>query len=378
MLDDALPEPPRTMFASDNASGIHPRYLDAIARANEGHQLAYGDDPFTATAKQMFRDLCGTDVSVLFCFGGTGANVLALSLLLERGESIICTSKAHISVDETGAPEKILGVKLHSLPTTDGKLSPSHIHELARELGNMHHVQPGVVSISQPTELGTLYSIDEIADIVEAAHSYGMRVHVDGARIANAVAALGVNQTTNSDASVIFNSSAFRAMTFDLGVDAVSFGGTKNAMLHAEVVLMSPTPGGPHVYGAKSQELLVKQGAYMRKQVTQLPSKMRFNSVQFIEAFTDDLWLQTAHSANGSARLLYESLADLSELGLQMPQVNSLYPLLPDPAKSYLQSWCFFWDWDRSIDQVRWMTSWDTTTKDIERFSTGVRAALAH
>ena len=155
MTPSSLPDPVRTMFASDNASGVHPRYLMAISAANEGHQLAYGDDPFTTKATEIFRELCGTDVSVLLCFGGTGANVLALSLLLERGESIVCTSKAHIAVDETGAPEKILGVKLHSVPTADGKLVPQHIHDLARELGNMHHVQPGVVSPAR-TLLGKL------------------------------------------------------------------------------------------------------------------------------------------------------------------------------------------------------------------------------
>lgn len=352
------------MFASDNASGIHPRYMSAIMAANDGHHLAYGDDPFTKQATQMFRDLCGVDVSVLLCFGGTGANVLALSLLLDRGESVICASKAHIAVDETGAPEKILGVKLHAVPTVDGKLDPQHIHDLARELGNMHHVQPGVVSISQPTELGTLYSVTEISAIVETAHSYGMRVHLDGARIANAVAAMG-----NSP-------EMFRAMTFGAGVDAVSFGGTKNAMLHSEAVLLSPTVHLPNMHSPRSAELLHAQGLYMRKQLTQLPSKMRYTAAQFVEAFTDGLWLHTAHAANAACHRLYSSLSDLAPLCLQAPEVNSVYPTLMDPAKTTLQQWCFFWDWDRSHNLVRWMTSWDTSEADIDTFSTAVRQLL--
>ena len=351
----SLPEPPRTMFASDNASGIHPAYLEAITSANVDHQLAYGSDPLSSAAEQMFQNLCGVNVEVLMCFGGTGANVLALSMLLERGESVMCTDKAHIAVDETGAPEKFLGAKLHSVAALDGKLQADDIHRLARELGNIHHVQPGVVSISQPTELGTLYSLAEISEIVSAAHSYNMRVHLDGARIANAVVALGNTSQT------------FRAMTFDLGVDAVSFGGTKNAMWNAEAVLLAPHIAATH--GSLT-------GAIMRKQVTQLPSKMRFTAAQFIRSFTDDLWLETAQNANDSAHVLWESLSDISALQLSQPAVNSLYPILSDPAKSILQQWCFFWDWDRSRDQVRWMTSWDTTQADIALFSTAVRQVL--
>lgn len=348
-----LPDPPSRLFASDNASGIHPEYLQVLHDVNDGHALAYGQDLHTKSAIHAFQDLCGTEVDVLFCFGGTGANIVALSILLNKAESVLCCATAHIAVDETGAPEKNLGVKLQTVVHADGKLTPADIHNAARQIGNIHHVQPGVVSISQPTEMGTLYTIDEISQIVTTAHQYDMRVHLDGARIANAIVALGGD------------SSLFRQMTFDVGIDAVSFGGTKNAMLNAEAVLLSP-------------RFASQRGAYLHKQHTQLPSKMRFSSAQFDHGLRTGLWLRTATDANTSARHLYESLCDLSDLRLAPPTVNSLYPTLADPAKTLLQRWSFFWDWDTSQRQVRWMTSWDTTNADVERFSTGVREVLLH
>ena len=339
---------PVRLFASDNASGIHPDYLAAIVEANSGHALAYGNDPYTRSATEAFRGLCGEDVEVLLCFGGTGANVVALSVLLDKGESVLCCSSAHIAVDETGAPERNLGVKLQTVVHADGKLTPQDIDDAARQLGNIHHVQPGVVSISQPTEMGTLYSIAELEMIIATAHGHNMRVHLDGARIANAAVALG------NDASL------FKQMTFDLGVDAVSFGGTKNAMLNAEAVLLAP-------------QLASRRGAFLHKQHTQLPSKMRFSAAQFDVAIRSGLWLQTAAQANSAAQALFDSLSDIASLRLSPPIVNSLYPTLQDPVKSALQQWSFFWDWDLSAHQVRWMTSWDTGTEDIARFSTGVR-----
>jgi threonine aldolase len=344
----ALLDPPHRLFASDNASGIHPDYLVAMTEANDGHALAYGYDRYTKDAIEAFRDLCGLDVEILFCFGGTGANVVALSVLLDKAESVLCCSSAHIAVDETGAPERNLGVKLLTVMRADGKLTASDIDNAARQLGNVHHTQPGVVSISQPTEMGTLYSIDEMRSIVTTAHRYNMRVHVDGARMANAVASLG------NDASL------FRRMTFDLGVDAVSFGGTKNAMLNAEAVLLAP-------------HLASRRGAFLHKQHTQLPSKMRFSAAQFNVALRTGLWLRTAKHANTAAQQLFTSLSDISALCLSPPIVNSLYPTLGDPAKTLLQDWSFFWDWDVSLQQVRWMTSWDTDLEDITRFSTAIR-----
>ncbi len=346
-----LPAPPKTFFASDNFSGAHPRYLDAISRCNAGHVVAYGGDAITQRAVQLFQELCDEDVDVLFTFNGTGSNVVALGSLLGHAESVVCTNWSHVHVDETGAPEKILGVKLQDIATDDAKIRPQDLGVLASALGNVHHVQPGVVSITQATELGGLYSIDEISELCDAAHAYGMRVHLDGARIANAVAALGGTVET------------FRKMTFGAGVDAVSFGGTKNAMLGAEAVLLRRGVASP-------------RAAFLRKQSTQLPSKQRYVSAQFVEALETGLWLETAQHANAMATRLYEGVADLSQLQISSPAVNSLYPVLPPAVKTALQEWNFFWDWDIHRSQVRWMTSWDTSPEDVDAFVAGVRHAL--
>ena len=348
-----LPVPPKTFFASDNFSGTHPRYLDAISRCNSGHVMAYGGDDLSKRATQLFQELCDEDVEVLFTFNGTGSNVVALGSLLGPAESVVCTNWSHIHVDETGAPEKILGVKLQDVIAEDAKVRCSDLESLATALGNVHHVQPGVVSITQATELGGLYSADEIASLCDTAHSFGMRVHLDGARIANAVAALGGDANT------------FRKLTFGAGVDAVSFGGTKNAMMGAEAVLLRRGVASP-------------RAAFLRKQSTQLPSKQRYVAAQFIEALESGLWIETARHSNEMAARLYGLLSDLSHLEISAPAVNSLYPVLPTAVKNALQDWSFFWDWDVSRSQVRWMTSWDTTPDDVDAFATGVRAALSN
>ena len=347
-----FPPAPRNFFASDNFSGAHPRYIDAIARANDGHVMAYGGDALTKQATSLFSELCDEDVDVLFTFNGTGSNVVALASLLKPADSIICTNWSHINVDETGAPEKFLGAKLQDVDVANGKLTPEHISSLAGAIGNVHHVQPGVVSITQATELGGLYSIQEIRAICETAHSFGMRVHLDGARISNAVAALGGDAKT------------FRELTFGAGVDAVSFGGTKNGMLGAEAVLLRR--------GVASD-----RSAYIRKQATQLPSKQRYAAAQFVEALSDGLWLETASQANAMARRLYSAVSGINGLEIDAPEVNSMYPVLPRDVKRVLQDWSFFWDWDESRSQVRWMTSWDTTDADVDAFASGIRAAFA-
>lgn len=347
-----LPPAPNSFFASDNFSGAHPRYIDAIARANHGHVMAYGGDALTQQATSLFEELCDEEVDVLFTFNGTGSNVVALASLLKPADSVICTNWAHINVDETGAPEKFLGAKLQDVESPNGKLTPENISDLAGAIGNVHHVQPGVVSITQATELGGLYSIEEIRAICDMAHSFGMRVHLDGARISNAVAALGGDAAT------------FRAMTFGAGVDAVSFGGTKNAMLGAEAVLLR-------------RSVASDRSAFIRKQSTQLPSKQRYAAAQFVEALSDGLWIQTATQANAMARRLYEALAGIDGLEMDCPAVNSMYPILPRDIKTQLQDWNFFWDWDISRSQVRWMTSWDTTEADVDAFAAGVKAAFS-
>lgn len=347
-----LPLAPERSFASDNFSGVHPRYLQAIINANHGHAPAYGTDPLTRRAESLLRELVDADVDVYFTFNGTGANVVALGMMLRPGESVVCTNWSHINVDETGAPERILGAKLQDITRSDAKLRPADIASAATALGNVHHVQPRVVSLTQSTELGTLYTVDEIRALCDSAHDAGMLVHLDGARLANAVAALGGGVET------------LRAMTFGAGIDALSFGGTKNAMMGAEAVLIrSEIAGG--------------RGGLVRKATTQLPSKQRYVAAQFAASLEDGLWLETAAHANAMASLLYETLCDVEPLGLTRPAVNSLFPTLPPPAKDVLQAWCFFWDWDPAVSQVRWMTSWDTTREDIERFAAGIRHLLA-
>ena len=348
----SFPPAPARFFASDNFSGAHPRYLSAVERANSGHVMAYGGDEITKHATKLFQEMCDTDVDVLFTFNGTGSNIVALGSLLRSAESVLCSEWAHIHVDETGAPEHILGIKLQDVNSPDAKVTPAHIVAAASALGNVHHVQPGVVSITQATELGTVYSIDEIRAICETAHSYGMRVHLDGARIANATASLGGDVAT------------FRALTFGAGVDAVSFGGTKNGMFGAEAVLLRS--------GVASD-----RSGFIRKQSTQLPSKMRYTAAQFVEALTNNFWIETASHANKMAMRLYDALAHIDSLQISSPAVNSLYPILPVAVKERLQAWNFFWDWDVSRSQVRWMTSWDTSPEDVDAFAAGVLAAFS-
>ena len=323
--------------------------LEAIARANQGHALAYGDDQWTRQCEGAFRDLFG-DVTTLLTFNGTGANVLALSTLLGPVEAVVCTDGAHIALDEAGASERILGAKLMDLPAVDGKLHPEQIDEVAHLLGSPHHAQPAVVSITQSTELGTVYSADEVAAICDAAHRLGMTVHIDGARIANAAAALGGTEAM------------LRSFTVDAGVDVLTFGGTKNGLLGGEaVVFLRPELAG--------------RAEYLRKQVTQLASKMRFVAAQFLALLTDDLWLELAGHANAMARQLYAATTVIPGVELAAPpQVNSLFPLLSPELGKPLQDWSFFWPWDPSRHQYRWMTAWDTTDEDVAGFAGGVAA----
>lgn len=346
-----LPPPPERSFASDNAAGAHPAVLEAVARANHGHALAYGDDRWTRECEAAFRDLFG-DVATLLTFNGTGANVLALATLLGPVDAVVCVDGAHIATDEAGASERILGAKLIDLPAPDGKLQPAQIEDIAdRLLGPEHHAQPAVVSITQSTELGTVYTAAEVAAICETAHRLGMTVHVDGARIANATAALGGSE------------SALRSFTVEAGVDVLTFGGTKNGLLGGEaVVFLDPARA--------------RRAPYLRKQVTQLASKMRFVAAQFLALLADGLWIQLAEHSNAMAGRLHAATSGLAgvELGTP-PQVNSLFPVLDPALGSALQGWSFFWPWDPGRSQFRWMTAWDTAEDDVERFAAGVAAA---
>lgn len=348
-----MPTPPKCSFASDNAAGAHPLVIEELARANQGHALAYGDDPWTRQAADQFNELFGRPVSTLLTLNGTGSNVLALASVLRPGDAVICTDWSHVNDDEAAAPERILGAKLITVPASEGRLHPDQIDERAHALGNLHHAQPGVVTITQATEWGTLYTIDQIANICDRAHAHGMRVHLDGARIANAVAALGGSVET------------LRNMTVEAGVDVVSFGGTKNGLLGAEAVILL-NHDDPW------------RAAYLRKQVNQLSSKMRFIAAQFIASLTDERWLSWADHSNAMAQLLYDqALPILGTDSVAPPSVNSLFPIVDAQAAEQLRQWCFFWEWDASTSCQRWMTAWDTTPDDVHQFVTGLTAALS-
>ncbi len=350
-----LPAPTRS-FASDNAAGAHPAVIQAIAEANHGHALAYGQDGLTAALETAFCELFDADVITRLAFNGTGANVLALATMAAARPgpipAVVCSDWAHIHVDETAAPERILGAKLMDQPTGDqgAKLHPNQIRSVSHFTGDVHHAQPGVVSITQSTELGTLYSIDEIVAICETAHELGMFVHIDGARIANATAALGASSET------------LRAFTVEAGVDAISFGGTKVGAIGAEAVVFL------------NQEVAVGS-EFVRKQITQLPSKMRYLAAQFLALLNDDLWLSLGGQANATARRLYDKVTAIEGIDPgPAPAVNALFPCLPPELIDPLQHWSFFWPWDPTVNQVRWMTAWDTTDDDVDAFIAGIEA----
>ena len=347
-----FPDPPGCSFASDNAAGIHPEVLAAISEANNGHALAYGADRWTTKVEDEFNELFGKEVSVFLTLNGTGTNILALATMLQPGESVLCTDWSHINDDEAAAPERVLSTKLIPTPSERGKMSVDSVHARAEALGNIHHAQPGVLSLTQATEWGTTYTIDEIGELCEVAHSYGMRVHLDGARIANAVAAVGKGRA------------GLREMIVETGIDTMSFGGTKNGLMSAEAVIhLNPYP--------------VQLGQHLRKQVNQLGSKMRFVAAQFLAALHEDRWLDWASHANSMAAILHSGATEIiGEAAGPPPDVNSMFPTLPESVAGPLREWCFFWDWNSATSQHRWMTSWDTTKADVDQFLDGLRLAV--
>lgn len=330
-------------FTSDNDAGAHPKVLEAVLAANAGATLAYGDDPWTARVTERFGELLDADVEVFFTFGGTGANVLSLHSLLAPHESVICPETAHINVDECGAPERITGAKLVATPSPDGKLDLDAAHDVLLASQGVHHAQPRMLSISQVTESGTVYTVEEMARIGAFAREHDLLVHVDGARIGNAVASL--------DCSL-------RAITVDAGVDVVTFGGTKNGLMYGEaVVFLRPQP--------------TRAAAFARKQVGQLPSKMRFVAAQFEALLADDLWIENARNANAMAALLAERLTGAPGVELlRAPAANSLFARLPEPALADFPDYV----WESSSRMVRWMTSFATTAAEVERFAGEIRA----
>lgn len=344
-----LPTPPERSFASDNAAGAHPNVIAAIVEANVGHALAYGDDRWTRQCTGMFRDLFGRGEAFL-TFNGTGGNVMGLMSMLQPVDAVVCAQGSHINVDEAGAAERILGAKLIGLRSTDGKLRPAQLGELEWLVGNEHHVQPAVVSITQSTELGAVYTAAEVAALSETAHSMRMRVHMDGARIANATDVLGSSRE------------ALRSFTVDAGVDVLTFGGTKNGMVGGEAVVFL-------------DESLARRALHLRKTIAQLPSKMRFVAAQFIALLSDDLWLRNARHSNSMAATLFDGVVEAPGIDVARPEVNSLFPIVPVAVAEVLREWSFFWDWDVASHQVRWMTAWDTTAEDVDRFVAGVTSA---
>ncbi|MGA1827686.1 threonine aldolase family protein [Microbacterium sp.] len=343
-------------FASDNYSGIHPEVLAAIAAANDGHQVAYGEDEYTARLQEVFAHHFGDGVEAFPVFNGTGANVVGLQSMLPRWGAVVAASSAHINVDEGGAPERVAGIKLLTVPTDDGKLTPELIDREAWGWGDEHRAQPLVVSVTQSTELGTLYSVDELRAIAEHTHALGMKLHLDGARISNAAASLGVG---------------FRAFTRDIGVDVLSFGGTKNgAMLGEAIVVLDPDASAGLTF--------------LRKLDMQLSSKMRFVSAQLIALLEGNLWLRNAaHSNAMAARLragVEAGLADGSIAGVaftQPTQANGVFATLPAGVADRLRESFRFYDWDASKNEVRWMCSFDTTESDIDAFIAAIAIETA-
>ncbi len=329
-------------FASDNNSGVHPEIMKAMIDANEGHTIAYGDDAYTERAKQKLYDHFGDDIDIYFVFIGTAANVLGLNAATSSWNSVICAETSHINVDECGAPEKFNGFKLLSVETPDGKLSVELIQKHMHGFGFEHHSQPKVISITQATELGTVYTVDEIKALSDFAHQNNMYVHMDGARIANAAVKLGLG---------------FKEFTKDVGVDILSFGGTKNGMMYGEAILFLNKDLGENF-------------KYVRKQGMQLASKMRFISAQFERYLSDDLWYRNAKHSNKMAQLLADQIKEIPQIKItQEVDANGVFAIVPSrEIIEELKMEYFFYDWDESKNEVRWMTSFDTQEEDIHKF----------
>ena len=354
-------------FGSDNHSGISPEVLQAITAANIDHALAYGDDEWCARTEELFRREFGPQAKVYFVFNGTGANVLCIDAMCRSHEAVVCAETAHINVDECGAPQRVVGCRLLTVDTPDGKLTPELVKTRLHGFGFEHHSQPKAISITQSTELGTLYTLAEIRALADLAHTNNMYLHMDGARLANAAVALGCT---------------FKEMTTDLGVDCLSFGGTKNGMLMGEsCVILNP-----------SLDIDMK---YRRKQMTQLCSKMRFIAAQFEAYFqgvkrsekevkgserTNDtempLWKRNAMHSNAMAQLLHEEVKKLGVRVMYDVQVNSVFVQLPAEVWHALQKEYFFYDWDEDANVVRWMCSFDTTEEDIHNFVAALKRLL--
>jgi threonine aldolase len=328
-------------FTSDNNSGIHPDVLQAIAVANKGHCGGYGDDPYTAEAVKTFKKVFGEHAVVFFVCTGTGANVLGLRAAAQSYHAIICAQSSHLHTDECGAPENYAGCKVITLPSDDGKIAPHQIEPLLERRGDEHHSQPKFISISQPTEFGTLYTVEEITNLADFAHANDLMLHMDGARLSNAAVSLGCS---------------LRAVSGDAGVDILSFGGTKNGMMIGEAIVFFDPEVASHF-------------KYIRKQGMHLVSKMRFLSAQFTAYFKNDLWLHNARHANRMAVLLAQELENVPKCRItQKVQTNGVFVAMPTEIIEELQNHYFFYVNDSTNTVARLMTSFDTTEDDIHGF----------
>jgi threonine aldolase len=339
----------RKGFASDNNSGVHPSVISAMMNANHGHVKGYGDDPYTIKAEEILKDTFGADTKVFFVFNGTGANVLGLSSVTRSYHSIICAETAHIEEDECGAPEKFTGCKLLPVKPENGKLTPEAVEHHLKGFDFEHHSQPRVISISQVTEMGTVYQPKEIRALADLAHKNNMLLHMDGARIANAAVSLNMG---------------FKAFTKDCGVDILSFGGTKNGMMMGEAVLFF----NPE---------LAEETKFLRKQCMQLYSKMRFVGAQFVAYFEDDLWKETATHSNNMARFMKEEIEKIPEIRITHPvEANGIFAIIPKEIIEPLQEHFFFYVWNEKESEVRWMTTFDTTETEIKEFVMLIKTLL--
>lgn len=336
-------------FISDNASGVHPEVLAAIASANDGHAVAYGHDEYTERAIQALREHFGVQVEILFALTGTGANVIALQSVLHSYEAIICADCSHLHRDECGAPEKFIGSKLLPAPTRDGKLTPELIAPLLADTSMVHRAQPRVVTVSQCTEWGTVYTPDELSALSSFCRANNLLLHVDGARLCNAAVALEM---------------PLKAITADCGVDILSFGGTKNGLMGAEAIVFF-------------EPALARTAAFFRKQAMQLSSKMRYIAVQFEALFVADLWQRNASHANAMATRLAAAIDGIDSLHIVMPvESNAVFAQLPPDCITKLQALAKFAVWNTPQSIVRWMTSFDTTENEVDQFAEQIRRVV--
>jgi threonine aldolase len=344
-----IPSNVKRGFASDNNAGVHPEILEAIARANQGHVIAYGADSYTRSAIAKFEEHFGADIDVFFTFNGTGANVLGLQALTRPYHAILCSDYAHIYCDECGAPEKLTGCKLVPLPHQDGKITLDSVRHAYHGIGDQHHTQPRVIAITQASEMGTVYQPEEIRALATFAHEREMFLHMDGARIANAAVALG--QT-------------LRQATRDLGVDVLSFGGTKNGIMGGEAVVFF-------------NRTVSSDFRFLRKQGMQLASKMRFIAAQFEALLTNDLWRRSAEHANRMARVLEAEVRKIPQVKIAWPvESNGVFAQIPRLAIEKIKEQYFFYPWIEEQCIVRWMCSFDTTEEDIRDFAKVVAVAV--